>query len=93
MIEIIRQTYGNSIQSRRKFRVQPLAGESENNVIRNGPLVNFESLPTQLRTLDLMWLSSPLATVRPTSHLLVSFYLKNLSHREMRRVCGLSKQY
>ena len=37
----IMQTYGNSIQSKRKFRVQPLAGEPEKNVIRDGPLVNL----------------------------------------------------
>ena len=41
MITIIMQTYGNSIQSRRKVRVQPLAGELEKNVIRDGPLVNL----------------------------------------------------
>ena len=41
MITIIMQTYGNSIQSRRKFHVQPLAGEPEKNVIRDGPLVNL----------------------------------------------------
>ena len=35
------QPYGNSIQSRRKFRVQPLAGEPEKNVIRDGPLVSL----------------------------------------------------
>ena len=37
---IIKQTYGSSIQSTRKFRVQPLAGEPEKNVIRNGSLEN-----------------------------------------------------
>ena len=41
MITIIMQTYGNSIQSRLKLRVQPLAGEPEKNVIRDGPLVNL----------------------------------------------------
>ena len=41
MITIIMQTYGNSIQSRRKFRVQPLAGEPEKNVIRDGALINL----------------------------------------------------
>ena len=41
MITIIMQTYSNSIQSRRKFRVQPLAEETEKNVIRDGPLVNL----------------------------------------------------
>ena len=41
MIKIVMQTYGNSIQSRRKFRFQPLAGEPEKNVIRDGPLVNL----------------------------------------------------
>ena len=40
-VTIIMQIYGNSIQSRRKFRVQPLAGEPEKNVIRDGPLVNL----------------------------------------------------
>ena len=44
MITIIMQTYGHSIQSRRKFRVQPLAGEPEKNVIRDGPLVNLWKL-------------------------------------------------
>ena len=34
-------TYGSSIQSTRKVRVQPLAGEPEKNVIRDGPLVNL----------------------------------------------------
>ena len=37
----IMQTYGNSIQSMRKFRVHPLAGELEKTVIRDGPLVNL----------------------------------------------------
>ena len=41
MITIIMQTYGNSIQSRRKFRVQQLAVEREKNVIRDGPLVKL----------------------------------------------------
>ena len=41
IITIIMQTYDNSIQSRRKFRVQPLAGEPEKNVIRDGPLVTL----------------------------------------------------
>ena len=41
MITITMQTYGNSIQSRRKFRIQPLAGEPEKNVMRDGPLVNL----------------------------------------------------
>ena len=40
-IVTIMQTYGNSIQSRRNFRVQPLAEEPEKNVIRDGPLVNL----------------------------------------------------
>ena len=35
MITIIMQTHGNSIQSSRKFRVQPLAGEPEKNVWRS----------------------------------------------------------
>ena len=37
-VTIIKQTYGSSIWSRRKFRVQPLAGEPQKNVIRDGPL-------------------------------------------------------
>ena len=41
IITIIMKTYGNSIQSRRKFRVQPLAGKPEKNVIRDGTLVNW----------------------------------------------------
>ena len=41
MITIIMQSYGNSIQSRRKFRVQPLAEDPEKNFIRDGPLVNL----------------------------------------------------
>ena len=41
MVTITMQTYGNSIQSMRKFRVQPLAGEPEKNVITDGPLVNL----------------------------------------------------
>ena len=38
MITIIMQTYGRSIQSTRKFRVQPLAGEPERNDISVDPL-------------------------------------------------------
>ena len=34
-------THGSSIYSRRKFRVQQLAGEPVENVIRHGPLVNL----------------------------------------------------
>ena len=41
MITIIMQTYGTSIQSRRKFRVQQIAGEPEKNVVRDEPLVNL----------------------------------------------------
>ena len=41
MITIIMLTYGNSIQSSRKFRAQPLAGEPEKNVSSDGPLVNL----------------------------------------------------
>ena len=37
----IMQTYGNSIPSTRKFRVQPLAEQPEKNVTRDGPLVNL----------------------------------------------------
>ena len=47
MITIIMQTYGNSIQSRRKIRVQPLGGEPEKYVIRDGPLVKVVYLVKQ----------------------------------------------
>ena len=59
------------------MRVQQLAGEPEKNVISNGPLKTCESQATELRTLDLMWLSTHPPTGQSTSHIFLSFHGKS----------------
>ena len=43
----------------------------------------YESQATQLRTLDLMLLSTHLPTVQPTFRIFLSFHWQKLSQREM----------
>ena len=73
-ITIIMQTYGSSILSTRKFRVQPLAGNYIKMSYGMGLLKACESQSTQLQTLDLMIKSTNSPTVQLTSHILLSFH-------------------